>query len=72
MSEAKTTLFEKIEVINDRYFLNKNLRLSYKSKCSTSWLEVEILKPEDIHIVVDTFKQESVDPRKIQLTNNQL
>ena len=71
MSEAKNSLLEKIEYINERYFLMKNMRLSYKSKCSTSWLELEILKPEDINIVLDTNRLETADPRILQLTKNQ-
>ena len=70
MGEAKTCFIEKIEVINERYFLSKNIRLSYKSRWSTSWLEVEILKPEDINIIIESGRQESVDQRKIQLTKN--
>jgi len=73
MSEAKSTLLERIETINERYFFNKNLRLSYKSKCSTSWLEVDILRPDDLNIILNTDKRENNNKYsgKIQLSFNQ-
>lgn len=46
ISEAKSTLLDKIEILNDSIFHSKNLKLTFKSRCSTSWLEIEILKSE--------------------------
>ena len=43
---------ERIQTVNSTIFNRKNLNLTYKSKCSTSWLEVEIVK-EDFNNIVD-------------------
>jgi hypothetical protein len=75
LSEAKTRLLEKIEYLNETIFLPKNLKLSYQSRCSTSWLEIEIIKPDVINII-DTNYYQNNDPnnpisKKIQFSEIQ-
>lgn len=72
MSEVKANLYDKIKDLNNRVFLPKNLQLSYHSKCSTSWLELEILIPD--HISID----QNLNPnsynkqiKKLEITKNQ-
>lgn len=72
MSEVKSTIKEKIEIINQRYFINKYLRLTYRSKCSTSWLELEILKAEDINILLNNNENENMQSNQICPTQNQI
>jgi hypothetical protein len=47
ISEAKIKLLETINHTNENIFYKHNLRLSYKQKCSTSWLQIDILDKED-------------------------
>jgi hypothetical protein len=42
ISDAKKTLLQSIAKANERYFHKKGLELSYQSKCSTSWLQIDI------------------------------
>lgn len=64
ISEAKISLLNSIKEANENMFNKKNLNLSYQQKCSTSWLQIDILDP------YQTLTKE--DEHKVQLISNQL
>jgi hypothetical protein len=41
VSKSKTILLQEIDELNEKYFSNKGLELSYHSNCLTSWLVLE-------------------------------
>ncbi len=47
ISEAKTKLLESIKFTNENIFYKRKLKLSYQQKCSTSWLQIDILDKEE-------------------------
>lgn len=81
ISEAKHKLLETINYTNENIFHKKNLSLSYKEKCSTSWLQIDIIDKEDVLLKEDknSNRKESVSEkyREVQvnqtnLVNNQI
>ncbi len=52
ISEAKIKLIESINEANDLILKNKNLQLSYHQKCSTSWLQIDILEKHSFSKIV--------------------
>ena len=47
IGEAKTKLLESIKEANDNILNKKKLAISYHQKCSTSWLQVDLLDKDD-------------------------
>ena len=47
ISEAKIKLLESIQDVNKSVFNKKNISLSYQQKCSTSWLQIDVLDREE-------------------------
>lgn len=63
IGEAKNSFLDSIDKANRNVFDKKGLKLSYKSKCSTSWLQIDILDREArdeirVHLNTDDRKQE--------------
>ena len=44
ISEAKKHFLKNIHQLNDEILNRKGLMLNYREKCSTSWLEIELLE----------------------------
>jgi hypothetical protein len=76
ISEAKQTFLERIGIVNSTILNRKNLHLSYKSKCSTSWLEIEILNLDferdnnALNIRSENENENIINDNKIKITNN--
>ena len=73
ISEARLSLEESLRRANQSTLLRKNLRISYRQKCSTSWLEIEVLNKEEeplgvVGITVQNREEES--KKKVSNFNN--
>jgi hypothetical protein len=62
ISEAYTGLIEGINDANKLYFGKYEMKLSYRSKFSTSWLELDLS---------DEFKYSAADTSGLKIANNQ-
>ncbi len=70
ISEAKLKLLETINFVNENIFNKKNLNLSYHQKCSTSWLQIDILDKEDVLLKRDKNSNDKENlSEKLTLTN---
>jgi hypothetical protein len=79
ISEAKTRLLETLSYTNENIFNKRNLCISYKQKCSTSWLQIDILEKEDSLLNIDKKNNDYnygnikyVDQKTINIINNQI
>lgn len=59
ISEAKLRLLDSIKEANANILNKRNLSLSYQQKCSTSWLQIDILDKEEVMLKADTEPEDT-------------
>ncbi len=64
IEEAKIKLLEVIKEMNERVLNKKKLEMSYQQKCSTSWLQIDVIDK-------DTLKSEDVKTESLENEDNQ-
>lgn len=61
ISEAKVQILQSIIWVNENILNKYNLNLSYKQKCSTSWLEIDINFKENFNPIIERKENERQD-----------